>query len=76
MPQTSNPLQLYARHKYIVERFNYWTEIKRRRTDDTLLILQYKEVFMTERSIMAVIKNFKPNSAFEKQLKTILKPIK
>lgn len=44
------------RDRVLVARYYYWTEIKRRRFDDTLEILQNQEVFISEKRIMAVLR--------------------
>lgn len=45
-----------ARDRLLVARYYYWTEIKRRRFDDTLEILQDKEVFISEKRIEAILR--------------------
>jgi hypothetical protein len=44
------------RDRVLVARYYYWTEIKRRRFDDTLEILQNQEVFISEKRIMSVLR--------------------
>jgi len=69
MPKNKNPLMLYARHKYLVERFNYWTNVKRRRYDDVIKILAYKECFYEEAVINRILKTWKADQNMEKCLK-------
>lgn len=39
-----------------MERYLYWTEVKRLRFDDTLKILSEKEFFISEERILAIIR--------------------
>lgn len=45
-----------TRNAKIVERFTYWTEVKRRRVDDTMKILSEEEFFLSENTILKIIK--------------------
>lgn len=44
------------RDRALVARYYFWTEIKRRRFDDTLAILQNQEFFISERRIENIIR--------------------
>ncbi|BDD07503.1 hypothetical protein [Aureibacter tunicatorum] len=44
------------RNKALIQRFYYWTEVKRRRFDDTLKILSLDEFFISEYTIENIIK--------------------
>jgi hypothetical protein len=63
-------LLTYARHKHVAERYQYWTDVKRRREDDVIAILKYKECFLEEKVIYSIIKGFQPNSELDKLLKS------
>lgn len=45
------------RNRILIARYYYWSEIKRRRFDDVLEILQEQEVFITERTIYEALKD-------------------
>ena len=47
---------IIKRDRALVARYYFWTEIKRRRYDDTLAILQNQEFFISERRIENVIR--------------------
>lgn len=64
-----DPVVMYAKYKHIVERFKYWSEVKRRRTDDVILILMYKECFVSQHTIFKVLRDWKPDPDLERQLK-------
>lgn len=68
-------LTTYARHKYVVERFRYWTEIARRRSDDVDIILQFDEVFLEPDTVYRIVKNFKEDPELERQLREKLAPL-
>jgi hypothetical protein len=44
------------RDRALIARYYFWTEIKRRRYDDTLAILQNQEFFISERRIENIIR--------------------
>lgn len=44
------------RNKKLVERYYYWSEIKRRRFDDVIYILSTQEFFVHERTITEVLR--------------------
>lgn len=46
-----------ARNKKICERFNYWSEDRRRRIDDVIQILSQEEFFLSETTIWNIVKN-------------------
>lgn len=48
---TSRQERLDKRSRTLVARYYYWTEIKRRRFDDVLLILSDREFFVESRTI-------------------------
>jgi hypothetical protein len=48
------------RNRKIIERFCWWTDVKRRRLDDVLVILSREEFFVSETTILRVIKDNKP----------------
>lgn len=62
-------LLTYARHKHVVDRYRYWTEVKRLREDDVLKILSYRECFFAERVIYIIIRDFKEDPELELELK-------
>jgi Lhr-like helicase len=45
------------RNKRLVERYYFWTEVKRRRFDDVLRILSNDEFFISETRILAILKD-------------------
>ncbi|MEJ5303223.1 MAG: transposase [Bacteroidales bacterium] len=56
MRTKENPL-IKARNRKLIERYLYWTEIERRRTDDVFRILEWEEFFIGQQSIMLIIRN-------------------
>jgi hypothetical protein len=48
---------IHLRNKKLVERYYYWSEIKRLRFDDVINILSTQEFFITERTITEVLRN-------------------
>ncbi len=48
---------IQKRDEMLLRRYYYWTEIQRRRFDDTLRILSREEFFISEERIMAIIRN-------------------
>ena len=44
------------RNQRICERFRYWSDVKRRRTDDVLHILSEEEFFLSETTIWNIVK--------------------
>lgn len=56
---------MYARHRHLVERYRYWTEVQRRREDDVVKILVYSECFYHPVVLYRIIKSFKPNPQFD-----------
>lgn len=44
------------RNQRICERFQYWSEVKRRRTDDVMRILSEEEFFLSETTIWNIVK--------------------
>lgn len=44
------------RNRKICERFHYWSEVKRRRTDDVMRILSEEEFFLSETTIWNIVK--------------------
>ena len=47
---------IILRDRKLVERWHYWTEIKRRRFDDVIKILREEEFFVGEQTIMQALK--------------------
>lgn len=47
---------IILRDRKLVERWHYWTEIKRRRFDDVIQILREEEFFVGEQTIMQALK--------------------
>ena len=45
------------RNKKLIERYFYWSEIKRRRFDDVLTILSTEEFFLSEATIERLIRD-------------------
>lgn len=45
-----------ARNKKLIERYYYWTEIKRRRFDDVIKILSEQEFFISEYCVLGIIR--------------------
>lgn len=66
---TAKKLLTYARHKHVAERYRYWTDVKRRREDDVIAILKYKECFLEEKVIYSIVKNFRPDDELDATLK-------
>jgi len=56
-----------ARNKKLIERYYYWSEVKRRRFDDVINILKYEEFFIGEAYIMKIL------SANDHYLQSLLK---
>lgn len=50
-----NQTLLLRRNLKILERFIYWTEEQRLRSDDAIKILAENEFFLTEQTIMSVL---------------------
>lgn len=50
-----NQALLLKRNLKILERFIYWTEEQRLRSDDAIKILAENEFFLTEQTIMSVL---------------------
>lgn len=48
---------IMARNRKLIERYLYWTEIERRRTDDVFRILEWEEFFIGQQSILLIIRN-------------------
>jgi Lhr-like helicase len=46
---------ILLRNRKLVERYFYWTEVKRRRFDDVLRILSEEEFFLSEKRILFLI---------------------
>ncbi|BDD07452.1 hypothetical protein [Aureibacter tunicatorum] len=44
------------RNKALIKRFYYWTELKRRRFDDTLQILSSDEFYISEQTIENILR--------------------
>lgn len=56
MRTKEHPL-IKARNRKLIERYLYWTEIERRRTDDVFRILEWEEFFIGQQSILLIIRN-------------------
>lgn len=50
--------RIEERNKMLVLRYYYWTEIKRRRTDDVLHILCSQEFFVEDRTVWNAVLNY------------------
>lgn len=61
----------YARRKHLVERYHFWSNIKRMREDDVIKKLQYEECFYAAEVIYKILKHFKPDPELEKQLEEL-----
>lgn len=48
---------LELRNKKLIERYFYWTEVKRRRFDDVLRILETEEFFIGQQRIMIILRS-------------------
>ena len=57
MAKGRNKSLISLRDEKLIRRYYYWTEIERRRFDDTLTILSKQEFFISEARIMAIIRN-------------------
>ena len=55
MKKGRNSDLIKLRNKALIERYFYWTEIKRRRFDDVLEILVYREFFISEARVLRLI---------------------
>lgn len=74
MPKnTQKKLLTYARHKYVVERYKFWTNEKRRREDDVIRILMYQEVFLSETRIYDILRDFVPDPEKDHELSLMQK---
>ncbi len=51
MKKGRNPDLISLRDQKLIERYYYWTEIRRRRFDDVLKILSVEEFFIAEKTI-------------------------
>lgn len=45
-----------ARNKKIFERYYYWSEVQRLRFDDTIAKLAYEEFFLSDQTILRIVK--------------------
>jgi hypothetical protein len=45
------------RNEALLRRYEYWTEVKRRRFDDVLRILSEDEFFVSEATILNILKH-------------------
>jgi len=63
MKKGRNKDLIELRNKKLIERYYYWTEIKRRRFDDVLQILSRSEFFLAEKTILNIIQD--NNDLFE-----------
>ena len=61
---------LLKRNIRLLERFIYWTEEQRLRSDDALKILSEEEFFLTEQTIMSIL-NRAYNTTAEKKSKVV-----
>jgi hypothetical protein len=59
MPKPTQDPLISLKNRKIVERWHYWTEIKRVRFDDAIENLQY-EFFVRERHLMNIIRENQP----------------
>ncbi|NPV35093.1 MAG: transposase [Bacteroidales bacterium] len=72
--KTKNDPHIIARNKKLIQRYLFWTEIKRRRTDDVLKILEWEEFFISQQSIMLILR--KNSALLEEESKKIMKNMK
>ncbi len=57
MPKKGRDKQLIERrNRKLVERYYYWTEVKRRRFDDVLETLSNEEFFISESRILVLLR--------------------
>lgn len=57
MAKGRNKRLVSRRDATLIRRYYYWTEVQRRRFDDTLKILSEDEFFISEARIMAIIRD-------------------
>lgn len=57
MTRGRNKALVARRDEALCRRYHYWTEIKRRRFDDTLKILSEKEFFLSEERILDILRS-------------------
>lgn len=63
-----------ARNKKIFERYYYWSEVQRLRFDDTIAKLAYEEFFLSDQTVLRIVKRMLMNG--EKVNGQALKPSK
>lgn len=51
-----DPNLITLRNEALLRRYYYWTEVKRLRFDDALVILSRQEFFISEERIMAIVR--------------------
>lgn len=66
-------LLTYARKKHVVERYTFYSEVKRIREDDVIKILQFEECFYSESLIYRILWEFKPNPEYDKEIEELKK---
>ncbi len=64
-------LTTYARRRHLVERYKYWSDVKRLREDDIERKLQYEECFFSPSMQQKILKNFIPNPELDKQIEEL-----
>lgn len=55
MKKGRSPQLVEKRNRKLVERYYFWTEVERRRFDDTLVILEQQEFFISQSTIMRIL---------------------
>ncbi len=53
------------RNRLLIARYYYWSEVKRRRFDDVLSIIEHQELFISEKRILKVLRD---NDTYLRQL--------
>jgi len=56
MPRGRSLELIEKRNKRLIERYYYWSEVKRRRLDDVFIILSQQEFFIHERTILEILR--------------------
>lgn len=56
MSKGRNKDLIEKRDEKLLRRYHYWTEVQRLRFDDTLKVLSEQEFFISEETIMAIIR--------------------
>jgi hypothetical protein len=60
MTKGRNKELIEKRNESLCRRYYYWTEVQRLRFDDALKVLSEKEFFLSEETIMSIIRQYAP----------------